>query len=73
MPVALGQLVTREITYRGSYRFVDEINDAIALMDGTVDVSPLMTHEFDINEAVRAFKIAGDRGTGSSKVMLRLS
>ncbi|HHU37850.1 MAG TPA: L-idonate 5-dehydrogenase [Propionibacterium sp.] len=73
VPVALGQLVTREITYRGSYRFVDEINDAIALMDGTVDVSPLMTHEFDINEAVRAFKIAGDRGTGSSKVMLRLS
>lgn len=30
--MALGGIVTREITYRGSYRFVDEISDALRLM-----------------------------------------
>ena len=69
----LGNIVTREIDYKGSYRFVDEISEAVALMDGTVDVSPLMTHEFPLEEAAQAFAVAADRSTGSSKVMLRLS
>jgi L-idonate 5-dehydrogenase len=69
---ALGNIVTREIDYRGSYRYVDEISEAIELMDGAVDVSPLMTHEFAIDDALRAFQTAADRSTGSSKVMLRL-
>ncbi len=69
----LGNIVTREIEYRGSYRFVDEISEACELMNGTVDVGPLMTHEFSIEEAVQAFETAADRSTGSSKVMLRLS
>ena len=70
---ALGNIVTREIDYRGSYRFVDEITEAIRLMGGHVDVSPLMTHEFTLAEAREAFRIAADRASGSSKVMLRLS
>lgn len=70
---ALGNIVTREIEYRGSYRFVDEITDAIALMDGAVDVSPVMTHDFPIDDAEEAFAVAADRDSGSSKVMLRLS
>ena len=70
---ALGNIVTREIDYRGSYRFVDEISDALELMAGPVDVSPLMTHTFPLEEAVEAFRVAADRSTGSSKVMLQLS
>lgn len=70
--VALGNVVAREIDYRGSYRFVDEISEAIRLMDGHVDVSPLMTHEFDLADAPEAFRVAADRTSGSSKVMLRL-
>ena len=70
---ALGNIVTREIEYRGSYRFVDEISEVCELMNGTVDVSPLMTHEFPIEDALEAFETAADRSTGSSKVMLRLS
>ena len=68
----LGSIVTREIDYRGSYRFVDEISEALRLMAGGVDVSPLMTHEVSIDDAVRGFELAGDRSTGSSKVMIRL-
>ncbi len=70
---ALGHIVTREIDYRGSYRFVDEISEAVRLMDGVVDVSPVMTHEFDLADAVEAFEVAADPASGSSKVMLRLS
>lgn len=70
---ALGNIVTREIDYRGSYRFVDEITDAVALMNGSVEVTPLMTHSFDLDDAAEAFAVAADRGSGSSKVMLRIS
>ncbi len=70
---ALGNIVTREIDYRGSYRFVDEISEAIQLMGSTVDVSPLMTHSFPLEDAVEAFAVAADRSSGSSKVMLKLS
>ncbi|WP_144793519.1 L-idonate 5-dehydrogenase [Kocuria palustris] len=72
VPAALGGIVTREITYRGSYRFVDEISDALRLMADGVDVSPLMTHEVPLADAVRGFELAADRSTGSSKVMIDL-
>ncbi|KGN31460.1 theronine dehydrogenase Zn-dependent dehydrogenase [Knoellia sinensis KCTC 19936] len=70
---ALGNVVTREIDYRGAYRFVDEISTALDLMAGRVDVSPLMTHEVSIDEAVRGFELAADRSVGSSKVMIQLA
>ncbi|MBM7825042.1 L-idonate 5-dehydrogenase [Arcanobacterium pluranimalium] len=69
----LGNIVTREIEYRGSYRFADEMDEAIRLLDGVVDISPLQTHEFDILQACEAFDVAADRSSGSSKVMLKLS
>lgn len=69
---ALGDLVTREITWIGSYRFVDEITDALeALRDG-LDIGPLITHTFDLDRAVDALAVAADRTSGSSKVLLRL-
>ena len=69
----LGDLVTREITWIGSYRFVDEITDAVAALAAGLDVSPLITHTFDLEDAAAAMAVAGDRATGSSKVLLRLS
>ncbi|RUR03058.1 L-idonate 5-dehydrogenase [Labedella endophytica] len=72
-PAVLGDLVTREITWVGSYRFADEIDDAIAALAAGLDVSPIITHRFDLADADEAMRVAGDRGTGSSKVMLRLS
>lgn len=70
---ALGNIVTREIDYRGSYRFVDEITDALTLMAGGIDVTPLMTHQLPMEDALQAFQLAADPSTGSSKVMLQLS
>ncbi|WP_299037617.1 L-idonate 5-dehydrogenase [uncultured Pseudokineococcus sp.] len=69
-PALLAALVTREITWVGSYRFVDEIDDALAAMAAGTDVSAVVTHEFDVADVERALQVAGDRSTGSSKVLL---
>jgi L-idonate 5-dehydrogenase len=71
-PAALGDLVTREITWIGAYRFVEEISDALAAIAAGLDVSPLITHRFDIDRAAEALAVAADRSSGSSNVMLRL-
>jgi L-idonate 5-dehydrogenase len=72
-PAALGDLVTREITWVGSYRFVEEIDDALrALRDG-LDLTPLITHRFPLERAAEALAVAADPASGSSKVMLRLA
>jgi L-idonate 5-dehydrogenase len=70
-PSVLGDLVTREITWIGSYRFVDEISDALRLMREGLDLGPVITHTFDIDEADAALTAASR--PDSSKVMLRLS
>ncbi|WAP59188.1 L-idonate 5-dehydrogenase [Streptomyces sp. S465] len=71
-PAVLGDLVTREITWIGSYRFVDEISDALRAMRDGLDVTPLITHTFDLDQAAEALAVAADRTSGSSKVLLRL-
>ncbi|MGW0708392.1 L-idonate 5-dehydrogenase [Streptomyces sp. NPDC002643] len=72
VPAALGDLVTREITWIGSYRFVDEIDDALhALRDG-LDITPVISHRFPLEQAEQALTVAADPTTASSKVMLRL-
>lgn len=68
----LGNIVTREIDYRGSYRFVEEISQALDLMASGVDLSPLMTHEVSLSDALSGFELAADRTSGSSKVMIKL-
>lgn len=68
----LGELVTREITWVGSYRFVDEITDAIEAMRDGLDVGPLISHTFALEQAAEAMAVALDPGSGSSKVMLHI-
>jgi L-idonate 5-dehydrogenase len=72
VPAVLGDLVTREISWIGAYRFIEEISDALQAMCDGLDVSPLITHRFDLDRAAEALAVAADRTSGSSKVMLRL-
>ncbi|MEU7744095.1 L-idonate 5-dehydrogenase [Nonomuraea sp. NPDC049158] len=69
---ALGDLVTREITWIGSYRFAEEIDEALSAMRDGLDVSPIISHRFDLDRAAEALAIAADPASGSGKVMLRL-
>ncbi|MDQ4501677.1 L-idonate 5-dehydrogenase [Sinomonas sp. ASV322] len=71
LEVSLAELVFREIDYRGTFRFVDEISTALDYLADGLDVEPILTHEFPVEEAVEAFRVAGDRSTGSSKVLLK--
>lgn len=68
-PAALGDLVTREITWVGSFRFV-EIGDALTALAEGVDVGPVISHRFGIGDAEKAITVAA--GAGAGKVMLEL-
>jgi L-idonate 5-dehydrogenase len=70
-PAALGDLVTREITWVGAYRFVEEISDALAALRDGLDVSAVVTHRFGMEQAGEALATAA--GPGSSKVLINLS
>lgn len=76
--LGLGQDVTfnrnlalaREVDMRGSFRFHEAFGDAVdAIASGRIDVTPLLTGHFTLDNAVEAFELAGDR-TRSLKVQL---
>ena len=62
--VALPQnvVVAKEIAVMGSFRFHAEFALAVQLIDrGRVDLSPLLTARFGLDDAQQAFEAAGDR------------
>jgi len=63
-------IVSKEIDMRGSFRFHEEFALAVDLINHRrVDVKPLLTGIFDLDDAVAAFEAAGDRSR-SMKVQL---
>lgn len=68
--IPLNALVGKEIVWRGSQRFHHEFAEAVALISSRViDVRPIISHEFPLEQAVEAFEQAGDR-TAACKVQL---
>lgn len=60
--IPLNALVGKEITWRGSQRFHGEFADAVALISSrAIDVRPIISHTFPLEQAVEAFEQAGDR------------
>jgi 2-desacetyl-2-hydroxyethyl bacteriochlorophyllide A dehydrogenase len=71
LPALLSLVIVRELDMVGSYRFNDEIDEVIAaLADGSLVVDGLVTHEFDVADALEAFETARD-ASRSGKVLLR--
>jgi len=63
-------LVAKEIEMKGTFRFHEEFGTAVALINsGKVDMKPLLTDIYPIDEAVAAFEMASDRRK-SMKVQL---
>ncbi len=60
--IPLNALVGKEILWRGSQRFDREFADAVALISRrAIDVRPIISHAFPLEQAVKAFEQAGDR------------
>lgn len=71
-PVPLNAVVAKEITLRGTFRFDVEFAWAVNFIaSGAIDVRPLLTDVIPLDEAVRAFELAGDRSK-AMKVQLAL-
>lgn len=70
-PYTLAALVAREIDLRGSFRFDDEIDQAVELLAAHPSLASVVTDVFPAREAVAAFDRAADPAV-SSKVLLDL-
>ncbi|MFC4169889.1 L-idonate 5-dehydrogenase [Teichococcus aestuarii] len=72
VPLPVSLLVAKEITLRGTFRFLEEFEQAVeVLARGAIDVMPLLTATFPLAEAPRAFAAAADRAR-NVKVQLAL-
>lgn len=70
-PALISLAIVRELELVGSFRFNNEIDEVIAaLASGQLFIDPVVTHEFDVAEAIEAFEVAKDAAI-SSKVLLK--
>jgi len=67
--VDLGRIVSKELQLRGSFRFNDEIADALTLLSTNPEITGVVTHVFAPEEAERAFAVARN-AQESGKVLL---
>ncbi|NQW10692.1 MAG: L-idonate 5-dehydrogenase [Alphaproteobacteria bacterium] len=55
-------VMVKELTLKSSFRFAREFPLAVDLLaSGRVDAAPLLSHEFDLADAMKAFRTAADR------------
>jgi L-idonate 5-dehydrogenase len=72
-PIPIASAITRELHLVGSFRFNDEIDHVLAAMaDGSLPVSPIITHVFPLDDALHVLSVAADPAR-SSKVLLAFS
>ncbi|KZF22091.1 putative xylitol dehydrogenase XdhB [Xylona heveae TC161] len=66
------RLSTREIDLQFQYRYSNMWPKAIRLVQGgVIDLGKLVTHRFDLEDAVKAFQTAADPKTGAIKVQIQ--
>ncbi|WP_299688076.1 L-idonate 5-dehydrogenase [uncultured Tateyamaria sp.] len=62
MRLPMQAMTAKELDLRGSFRFHAEFFTAVQMMQaGRLDVTPLITHAFPVDDAVAAFEMASDR------------
>lgn len=67
----LAPVISKELTVLGSFRFRDEIDAAVALLDAQPGIEQVVTHELPADQAVEAFAVARDSEV-SGKVLVTL-
>lgn len=71
-PIAIAPLVAKEISLRGTFRFNNEITDAVKMLSENPWIESIITYKFPLVDAVKAFEIAKD-GTNSGKVLVKIN
>jgi len=62
---------TREVDIRGIFRYANSYEDALGLItSGKIDVKPLVTHRFPLEETLKAFETAKTGAGGAIKVVI---
>ncbi len=62
MTLPVQAMTAKELELRGSFRFHAEFVSAVEMMRrGQIDVKPLITHTFSLDDAIPAFEMASDR------------
>jgi L-idonate 5-dehydrogenase len=70
-PVNLAPFISKEVALVGTFRFRDEIDEAVALLDARPELEQVITHEFAVDEIEHAFDVARDsRASGKVVVVL---
>ena len=73
MKLPMTQIVAKEISIRGTFRFHEEFGTAVDMMNkGLIDVSPLISQTLPFRQAQAAFDLASDRSK-AMKVQLAFS
>jgi L-idonate 5-dehydrogenase len=68
-PINIAPFISKELRYFGTFRFLDEIDQAIALLDAVPEIERVITHEIPAADAVSAFAVAKD-SQASGKVIV---
>lgn len=72
MSIPFMRLSTREVDLQFQYRYSNTWPRAIRLVQaGLIDMKKLVTHRFDIEDALKAFDTAADAKTGAIKVQIQ--
>jgi L-idonate 5-dehydrogenase len=71
-PVNLAPLVSKEIQLRGTFRFNDEIDAAITLLDQNSQIEQVVTHVLSFEDVNEAFAIAANAEI-SGKVLVEVN
>lgn len=65
LPLPINLLVGKEIVLKGSHRFHHEFSQAAALIDkGEINVRPMISNTYQLEDVITAFDVAGDRTRG---------
>lgn len=63
MTLPVQAITAKELSLKGSFRFHHEYAEGVEMMQsGRIDVAPLITHTFALDQALEAFEVASDRG-----------
>jgi len=68
-PINIAPFISKEVRWCGSFRFKDEIDEAIRRLELNPSIEDVITHEFTADDAQAAFAIARD-SDASGKVIV---